>query len=352
MPSYGPVSRPAPIRPRAARSDQEAFIWGLFLSLALIWGSSFLFIKIGLDAGMAPFTLVTWRMAMASLFLVVVLRFSRGRVPRAPGSFRRLTILALFNVAVPALLISWGEQSISSALTSVLNGLNPLFTIVIAALVLRDEPITLNRLAGLLIGFGGAALIASPNIGQSGSGVSATAALLGELAVALGALSYAVGAVYARHRITGHALVDDPDAGLRQASPVEIALPQAAISGVFCGIFALLFERPADGLLALPPDATAWFAVTWLGMLGSGLAYLLFFRLVRAWGATRTTMVTYAMPIVGISLGFMVLREQLHPIEIVGSVLVLAGLILANSSVGRRVLFQRRTPAPSPEPDI
>ena len=340
------MTEPAPSPIHAVRSDREAWVWGLFLSLALIWGSSFLFIKIGLDAGMAPFTLVTWRMAMASLFLVVVLRFTRGRWPRARGSLRRLIILALCNVAVPALLISWGEQSISSALTSVLNGLNPLFTIVIAALVLRDEPITLNRLAGLLIGFGGAALIASPNLGQTGSGVSATAALLGELAVALGALSYAIGAVYSRHRITGHALVDDPDTGPRQASPVEIALPQAAISGVFCGIFALVFERPATGVLALPPDPTAWFSVTWLGMLGSGLAYLLFFRLVRAWGATRTTMVTYAMPIVGISLGYLVLHEQLHPIEIVGSMLVLAGLVLANSSVGRRVLFQRRMPVP------
>jgi drug/metabolite transporter (DMT)-like permease len=340
------VSQPATSPIQAACSDRDAFIWGSFLSLALIWGSSFLFIKIGLDAGMAPFTLVTWRMVMASLFLVVVLRITRGRMPRASGSLRRLIILALFNVAIPGLLISWGEQSISSALTSVLNGLNPLFTIVIAALVLRDEPITLNRLAGLLIGFGGAVLIASPNLGEAGDGVSATAALLGEIAVALGALSYAIGAVYSRHRITGHALVDDPDVGPRQASPVEIALPQAAISGVFCGIFALALERPAGGVLALPPDPAAWFSVTWLGMLGSGLAYLLFFRLVRAWGATRTTMVTYAMPIVGISLGYLVLQEQLDPIEIVGSVLVLAGLVLANSSVGRRVLFQRRMPAP------
>jgi drug/metabolite transporter (DMT)-like permease len=330
--------------PDRARRDREAFIWGLFLSLALIWGSSFLFIKIGLDAGMAPFTLVTWRMAMASLFLVVVLRLTRGRLPRAPGAPRRLMILALINVAIPGLLISWGEQSITSALTSVLNGLTPLFTIGIAALVLRDEPITLNRLAGLLIGFGGAILLASPNLSSSGPGVTTTAALIGEIAVALGALSYAIGAVYSRHRITGSALVLDPASGLRRANPVEIALPQAAISGLVCGVVAIVFERPAGGLIALPPDPTAWLAVTWLGMLGSGVAYLLFFRLVHAWGATRTTMVTYAMPIVGITLGVVVLGEELHPAEIAGTVLILGGLVLANSSLGRRVLFQRRVP--------
>jgi len=346
VPSYGSVTHTPTASPRPSPSERDSFIWGMFLSLALIWGSSFLFIKIGLDAGMPPFTLVTWRMAMASLFLVVVLRLTHGHWPRATGALSRLTILAFFNVAVPGLLISWGEQSISSALTSVLNGLNPLFTIVIAALVLRDEPITLNRLAGLLIGFGGAAVLASPNLGQSGSGVSATAALLGELAVTLGALSYAIGAVYSRHRITGHALVDDPDTGPRRATPVEIALPQAALSGIICGVFAIVFERPAGGVLSLPPDAASWFSVTWLGMLGSGLAYLLFFRLVRAWGATRTTMVTYAMPIVGISLGLIFLNEQLHPVEIVGTALILGGLVLANSSVGQRVLFQRSPPDP------
>ncbi len=334
---------PMPATPQA-RPQGEALVWGLFLSLALIWGSSFLFIKIGLDAGMPPFTLVTWRMIMASLFLVVVLRLTRGRIPRASGATRRLVILALCNVAIPGLLISWGEQSISSALTSVLNGLTPLFTIGIAALVLRDEPITLNRLAGLLIGFGGAVLLASPNLSASDVGVSSAAALIGEIAVALGALSYAVGAVYSRHRITGVALVDDPRSGSRQASPVEIALPQAAISGIACGAMALLFERPGGGVLSLPPDPAAWLAVTWLGMLGSGLAYLLFFRLVRAWGATRTTMVTYAMPIVGITLGVAVLGEQLHPAEIGGTLLILGGLVLANSSLGRRVLFQRRVP--------
>ncbi len=135
-----------------------------------------------------------------------------------------------------------------------------------------------------------------------------------------------------------------PTSGHAGASPVEIALPQAALSGLICGVFAIVFERPAGGVLSLPPDPASWFSVTWLGMLGSGLAYLLFFRLVRAWGATRTTMVTYAMPIVGISLGIIVLHEQLHVVEILGTVLILGGLVLANSSVGKRVLFQRSGP--------
>src|SRR6187551_118400 len=96
-----PVPEPAPTAMHAARSEPEAFVWGLFLSLALVWGSSFLFIKIGLNSGMPPFTLVTWRMAMASLFLVVALRATKGRWPNAAGANRKLVVLALFNVALP-----------------------------------------------------------------------------------------------------------------------------------------------------------------------------------------------------------------------------------------------------------
>lgn len=335
-----------PARPSTSpdrRADQEALAWGLFLSLGLIWGSSFLFIKVGLDAGMPPFTLATWRMILASLFLAVMLRVTHGTWPRVGDAGRRLWILAMINVAIPALCIAWGEQSISSALTSVLNGLTPLFTIGIAAIVLRDEPITLNRLAGLCIGFGGAVLLATPNVGD-GTATDATTALIAEIAVAAGALCYAIGAVYARHRITGVALVHDPRSGPRQASPIEIALPQAAFSALICGVAAILVEHPPGGVIGLPPDAVAWASVTWLGMLGSGLAYLLFFRLVRAWGATRTTMVTYVIPIVGITLGVVILGERLHPPEILGALLVLGGLVLTNSSVGGRVLFQRRTP--------
>ena len=330
---------------QATRSDRQPWTWGVFVSLALIWGSSFLFIKIGLDAGMTPLTLVTWRLGVAAALLLVMLRLTGGRFPTGRAPTRRFLTLAFTNVALPLMLIAWGERSISSALASILNGLVPLFVIVIAALVLHDEPITLNRMVGLLAGFGGAVLLASPNLG-GGPDVGATAALVGEVAVAVAALSYAVGTVYARHRITGQKLVRDPVVGDRAATAVEIATAQVVWSLLICGALALVFEHPAGGVLALPPDPAAWFAVTWLGALGSGIGYVLFFYLVRSWGATRTSLVTYVMPIVGITLGVVILGEQLHLAEVLGSVLIVGGVILANSSVGRRVLFQRGVPSP------
>ncbi len=323
--------------------DRDALAWATFLSLAIIWGSSFLFIKIGLDAGMGPLTLVTWRLGIAAAFLLVALRLSGGRFPTGTTTSRRFAILALTNVALPLMLIAWGERSTSSALASIFNGLVPLFTIVIAAFVLHDEPITLNRVVGLLVGFGGAVLLASPNL-DGGPQASATATLVGELAIAAGALLYAVGTVYARHRITGHPLVPDPVVGPRAATAIEIATAQVVWSLVMCATMALLFERPAGGIIAWPPGPSSWFAVAWLGALGSGIGYILFFFLVRAWGATRTSLVTYVIPIVGITLGVVVLGEQLHPAEIVGSALIVGGVVFANSSIGRRVLFQRNMP--------
>lgn len=326
------------------RPDRDGAVWAMFGGLTLAWGASFLFIKIGLNEGLGPFTLVAWRTTLATLFLGGVLVTSRGRVPRARGALPRIAVLGVINVALPVLLITWGSQWIPSALASILNGLQPLFAIVLAGLVLHDEPITVDRLLGLLVGFAGAVLLVSPNLGHPGPSVSSAEALLGEAAVILAALSYAVAAVYARRFVTGARLVVDPVTGPRRATSAEIALPQVATAAAVTVTIAAVTEHPAGGLVALPPTPSAWFAVLWVGVLGSGVAYLLFFGIVRAWGATRTTLVTYVLPVMGIALGVVVLDERLHPEEVAGTALVLTGLVLASTRRGR-VLVGRRPPA-------
>jgi drug/metabolite transporter (DMT)-like permease len=345
-----PTLEPILFLPTSARVRPSPLIWVLFVGLALIWGSSFLFIKIGLNDGLPPLTLVSIRLWIATAFLAVALRLGGGRLLTSPVALRRMAFVAVFNVALPFTLITWGEQHISSAVTGIFNGLVPLFAIVIASLVLHDEPITLNRLGGLLVGFAGVVLLVSPNLGASVGPVDAGMALLGELSVAGGSLSYAVATVFVRHRISGQPLVDDPVRGPRPATPAEVALPQGFIAVLITSCLALLLERPAGGLVTLPAGAQGWFALAWLGMLGSGLAYLLYFRIVTAIGATRTTMVTYLMQVVSLSLGVIVLSEILHPVEVVGAALIIGGLVLANSSVGQRRLFgrDRRVEASSP----
>ena len=329
-----------------ARPRHEAEVWGMFGGLTLAWGASFLFIKIGLNEGLEPFTLVAWRMTLAAVFLGGVLLVTRGRIPRAPDAIARLALLGVLNVAIPALFLTWGSQSIPSALASILNGLQPLFAVVLAALVLHDEPLTVDRLLGLLGGFGGAVLLVSPNLAASGPDVSSTDVLLGEIAVTLAALSYAVAAVYARRFVTGARLIDEPGGGRRRATAAEIALAQVTTGALIAVILAAVTEHPEGGLIGLPPTPTAWGAVLWVGFLGSGIAYLLFFRIMRAWGAMRTTLVTYALPVMGIALGVIVLDERLHPEEIAGTALVLTGLVLASTRRRSRILFARRPPTP------
>lgn len=326
-----------------SRPSGPALNWLIFAALSAAWGSSFLFIKIGVESGLGPFTLVSFRLWVAVVFLSVALVLTGGRLPRLNRALSKLGLLAVINVAIPFSLITWGEQWISSALASILNALVPLLVIVLAALILRDEPITVNRLVGLLVGFAGAVLLVSPNLGAQTGPVDQTMLLLGEIAVVVACVSYAIAAVYIRRFISGRPLVDDPVRGPRSPSPAEIALPQCLIAGSVTSVLAVAFERPIGGALPIPMPATAdaWVAVTWLGIVGSGLAYLLFFRLIGAWGATRTSLVTYVMPVVGIALGVVILGERLDLAEIVGAVLVIGGLVLANSSFGQRRLFGR-----------
>lgn len=334
-----PTSHERPTRPSVP-------VWASFVALSLVWGSSFLFIKIGLDQGLPPFVLVTYRLWSAAIFLVLVMRLTRGHLPRTRHAWSRLAVLGIINVAVPFSLITWGEQFTSSAIAAIGNGLVPLFAIVVASLVLHDEPITLNRLVGLVVGFVGAVLLASPSLG-SGTGIGGSMELVGEVAVAVASLSYAVAAVYTRHSITGQPLIQDPERGPRPPTSVEIALPQVLVAAVAVTVMALVVELGKPTPVFAPPTLPAWFAVLWLGLLGSGVAYLLAFRIIRAWGATRMTLVTYIMPIVGITLGVLVLSEQLHAAEIAGTVLIIGGLLLANSRYGQRRLYGRAAvPAP------
>jgi drug/metabolite transporter (DMT)-like permease len=333
------------VAPARGPAPADPITWAFFVGLALVWGSSFLFIKIGLGEGLPPFTLVTFRLAIAAAFLLVLLALTGGRVPRDRQGLLPLATLAVINIAIPFVLLNWGAQYIPSAITSVFNGTVPLFAIVLASLLLHDEPVTVDRLGGLLLGFAGALLLASPGLGSGMSDEDAVMALLGEAAVAAAAFSYAAGAVYARRAITGRRLFPDGTGGHRVGGALEISAAQVMLALPMTATLALALERPADGLLVVPPTSAAWFSVLWLGVLGSGVAYLLFFRLVRSWGATRTSLVSYVMPVVGIALGVIVLGETLHPVEIVGAALIISGVVIANSGRGRRRLFGR---APMP----
>jgi drug/metabolite transporter (DMT)-like permease len=299
----------------------SAIDWSLFGLLGFLWGSSYLFIKIGVDAGLQPFTLVALRLLIGFTLLAIVVAVAREPLPRSARTYGHLLVMAVFSVALPFSLITFAEQSTDSTLAAILNASVPLFTILIAAVALADERITAPRVAGLLIGFVGVAILVGFD-----PGVVAGTDLVAALALVGSSISYATGAVYARRYVHG----------LRPMIP---AVSQVGLALLITGVLAIAFERP----LTLPWRFDAVLAVVWLGLLGSGTAYLVFFRLLGRWGATRTSLVAYLLPVVGIILGAAVLHEHVDLRTIGGTALVIAGIALVNA----RSLPWRRSAAAS-----
>jgi drug/metabolite transporter (DMT)-like permease len=298
------------------------FEWALFLALGFMWGSSYLFIKLAVD-DFGTFTLITLRLAIGAAFLWIVVRASRTPLPRERRVYRFLLVMAVVNIVLPFSLITWAEQSVDSALAAIINATVPLFVIVIAPAFLPDEPIRVNGILGLAVGFIGVVLIVSPGL------VAADGDPLGELALLGSSLAYALGNVYARRNVVG-------------LPPMIPAVFQVTFGLIIVAILAIVLERP---WATATPDAEAWFSVIWLGILGSGMAYLAYFRLLGRWGATRTSLVAYLLPVIGIVLGFLVLQEPIGPSLLAGTVLVIAGVAIVNGRWGRRRLFEPATPA-------
>jgi drug/metabolite transporter (DMT)-like permease len=291
--------------------------WLVFFALGFMWGSSYLFIKLAVD-DFGTFTLVALRLVVGALLLWAVVRIARQPLPRERRVYGHLLVMAVINITIPFLLITWAEQSVESSLAAILTSPVPLFAIVLSSIFLHDEPMRVNGVVGLVVGFIGVVIITSRGLTGEGSSV------IGELALLGAAFSYACGAVYSRRNVRG-------------LPPMIPAVFQVTFAAIITGVIALLIEEP----WTVSPDAEAIFSILWLGILGSGLAYLFVFRLFANWGATRTTLVAYLIPVVGIVLGYLVLQEPVDATIIVGTGLVIAGIGLVNSRYGQRRLFGR-----------
>jgi drug/metabolite transporter (DMT)-like permease len=294
--------------------------WLIFFALGFIWGSSYLFIKLAVD-DFGTFTLVALRLTVGALLIWTVVRLAGQQLPRERRIYGHLLVMAIINITIPFLLITWAEQSVESSLAAILTSPVPLIAIVLSAFFLHDEPLRVNGLVGLVVGFVGVVIVTSRGLTAEGSSLTGEIALLGA------ALSYACGAVYARRNVRGLA-------------PMIPAAFQVTFAAIITGVCALLFEHPWTAR----PDAQAVFSILWLGILGSGVAYLFVFRLFANWGATRTTLVAYLLPVVGIVLGYLVLAEPIDGRIILGTALVIAGVGLVNSRFGKRRLFGRVPP--------
>ena len=287
-----------------------------------IWGSSFLLIKVALE-DLTPLQIVAGRIVIGALLLVALL-YARGhRLPRDPRLLRTLFVMALIGNLVPFTLITWGEQYITSSLAAILNSTTPLFTVMIAAAALKGESLSALRLGGVILGFAGVGVIV---------GFETDGSIQGMVAMTLASLSYAGGFVYARRHLSG-----------RDLPPLALPATQLLISAVLIFPFALV--NAVDTPPNVTFDATA--TTLALGLLGTGWAYVLYYRLIADIGATSASFVTYLIPIFGIALGAIVLGEKLGVNTIAGAMLVIGGIAVAE--IGNRRPVPSETAACEPE---
>lgn len=282
--------------------------WGAFFLLGAIWGSSFLWIKIAV-AEVGPATLAAIRLFFGLAGLLAVARLTRQPFDNLRAFLPAYLFMGVFNTALPFMLINWAETRIDSALAAILNATVPLFAIVIAHFWLADERITLTRVAGLVVGFVGVIVLVSREFGPQG----VPGSIWGQVAMLGASLSYAVSANFTRRHLRGH-------------PPLVQATMVVLIADAISWTAAVLSDRP----LALPVGGLTWFALVWLGLLGSCIAYLLYFYLINTWGPTRASLVTYVFPVIGLLLGIIFLNEVADWRLIAGSALVVGGIAVVN----------------------
>ena len=279
--------------------------WGLLLFLSLLWGGAFFFAGLSLKE-LTPHALAFFRLLVAALTLGAIALILRLPMPRGAAFWGRLALLSLFSTAIPFTLLYWAQTHIASGLAAILNAMTPIFTILVAHFFTRDEKVDAQRLLGVFAGLGGVAVIVGPSALSHQGGH-----LLAEAAVLAAGFCYAIASVYGR-RFSGH-------------PPVTICFAQMVCGAVFLLPVMLLSGAP----LRVPvPSLAVIAAVLALGIFSTGLAFVMFFRILARAGATNAMLVTLLVPASAIFLGVMILGETIAPRQFAGLTLIALGLII------------------------
>jgi drug/metabolite transporter (DMT)-like permease len=305
------------------QTSLNARAWIDMALLAAIWGASFLSIKLAL-AELPVMTLVAHRVVWAALVLWAYVLWRGLAVPKDARIWTAFLVMGCLNNAIPFGLMAWGQQFIETGLTSIFNAGTAVFGVLVAAAVFADERLTPRRLAGVLLAFLGVAIAIGLDA-LSGFDIRS----LAQLAVLGGAFSYALAAAWARARLS-HLRPEIAAAGMLTASSL-LLLPLALL---------------IDGVPTVPASPVTLGAIAYFSILGTALAYLLYYRVVASAGSGNAMIVTLLIPPVAIALGALVLGERLGPNALAGFVLLALGLIVMNGRFSPRLRQGRETPAP------
>ena len=290
--------------------------WVGFWLLSVIWGSSYLLIRIGVQE-IGQYQLVFMRSTIAAVGMITVVLLQGKRLPRTWNEIYPLIAIGIGNTAIPFLLITWGEKSVESGLGAVLQATTSLFGFIIAHFAFDDERLTWQKIAGITIGFAGIIMLASRSwVG----GTVVESSLLGQLAIVLASLFYAVFTVYSKKVIRTH------------VDPVIVSAGAMTSCAITVGL--LMIAAPLSGGQGWVPltqvSENALLSVLILGFLNTWLAYLIYYSLIHRLGAARTNMTTFVTPVVGLMLGGVILNEQLDLRLAIGALMILSGIGLVN----------------------
>ncbi len=277
----------------------------LLFVLGAIWGTSFLFIKM-VVAEVTPFTLVTGRLGLAALAMWLVVYVRGEKLPRKRRLWVTYAVTGLLNGALPFSLISWGEQYIPSGLAALLQATTPIFTVLFAHILTSDDRITARKLVGVFLGFAGVGLLMWPELRM---GLSAS--LWSMLAIVGSSVSYAIATIFARWRLRGQ-------------PPLVSAAGQFTMGFAYILPVSFLLEQP----LRIAPSGRVLVSWVTLALLGTVIAYTIYYTLLQRTSATFVTSVTYLVPINGLILGALILDEAISPVIVLSLGLVLSGVLL------------------------
>ncbi|MDO7554546.1 MAG: DMT family transporter [Oceanospirillaceae bacterium] len=287
--------------------------WAMLVTLSVLWGGSFFFAEIALES-LPPLTIVTLRVGLAAITLWLVVLALKLPIPNSPPIWIAFLTMGLLNNVLPFSLIVWGQSQISSGLAAILNATAPLFGVIVAGILLRDESATPLKITGVVIGFAG--VIVMMDLSSI-----ATSSLLAQLAILAAALSYACASVYGRRfKATG-------------LNPILVAAGQVTGSTLLLLPIALWVDGN-DHYANVPSQV--WAAIISLAVFSTAAAYILYFKLLASAGATNILLVTLLVPVSAILLGWLFLEESLQTPHIIGMAMIALGLSAIDGRLWRR----------------
>ena len=290
--------------------------WGLIIILSILWGGSFFFVGVAVKE-MPPLTIVLCRVALASIILLVIVYLKGDKMPSSPGLWGAFIIMGALNNLIPFSLIVWGQTHIESGLASILNAITPIFSVVLAHFLAREERLTMNRITGVTIGWIGVAMLIGIE-SLRGFGIE----VMGQLAVVGATFSYACAAIYGRR--------------FKGINPLIVATGMLCGSTIMMTPLALVIEQPWN----LSPGITTLMALFGLAAVSTSLAYIIYFQVLATAGPTNLLLVTFLIPVSAILLGVVVLAERLAWNAFAGMGLIFIGLIAIDGRLLK--MFKRK----------